>query len=497
MLLAPSLRVLVVLLSACIFVVAQTAADPVGLITSALRAGQFVRALQILQPELEKSPRNRQLWALRGIALSGTGDKKEALGAFRKALEISPDYLPALEGAAQIEYEDGGKDAAPLLLHVLKLRPNDPTSHAMLAVLYYRRGDCASAVSHFDQSGSLTGSQPGALQEYGDCLVRLKQPEKAISLLSRALSQLPGPNAEIRCLLASIQMMAQHAKDAIATLQPLLQDNATAPSVLDLAASAYEADGNTPEAVRLLRQAIVANPHDVNLYLDFANVSLDHQSFQVGVDMINAGLRAEPNAAALYVARGVLYVQLAQYDNAEADFEKANALDPRQSMGSAAEGLAAVQKNDPDRALAAVRSKLAKKPNDPFLLYLQADVLTQSGPDPGSAGFREAMESAKKAISLRPSLAPAHDVLAKLYLQAGNSTAAIEQSRKALDSDPKDQTALYHLIQAMRKSGRTNDIPDLLKRLADLRMEGTKEEATHNRYKLVEEKSSSMERPQP
>ena len=100
--------------------------------------------------------------------------------------------------------------------------------------------------------------------------------------------------------------MAQHAKDAIATLQPLLQENTIDANVLALAASAYEADGNTPEAVRLLRQAIVANPHDINLYLDFANVSLDHQSFQVGVDMINVGLGAEPNAAPLYVARGVL-----------------------------------------------------------------------------------------------------------------------------------------------------------------------------------------------
>ena len=80
----------------------------------------------------------------------------------------------------------------------------------------------------------------------------------------------------------------------------------------------------------------------------------------------------------------------------------ADALDPRQSMGSAAEGLAAVQENDPDRALATVRAKLVKRPNDPFLLYLQADILTQRGPDPGSLEFREAMESAKKAIALRP-----------------------------------------------------------------------------------------------
>ena len=99
------------------------------------------------------------------------------------------------------------------------------------------------------------------------------------------------------------------------------------------------------------------------------------------------------------------------------------------------------------------------------------------------------MESAKKAIALRPALASAHDVLAKLYLQAGQNDEAILQCRKALSSDPKDQTALYHLIQAQRKSGRTKDIPELLKRLAELRIEGTKEEAEHNRYRLVEDKT--------
>ena len=86
----------------------------------------------------------------------------------------------------------------------------------------------------------------------------------------------------------------QRPKDAIATLQPLLQAKPTDADVLGLAASAYEADGNTPEAVRILRQAIVADPHNVNLYLDFTNLCLDHQSYQVGVDMIDAGLAADP-----------------------------------------------------------------------------------------------------------------------------------------------------------------------------------------------------------
>ncbi len=486
--------VLAALVASCALVFAQTTTAGIEPVTSALRAGEFDDALQLLQPELEQQPKNPRLWALRGIALSGKRNKKEALVAFRHALSISPDYLPALEGAAQIEYDSGGSGAAPLLKHILKLHPGDSTSSAMLAVLEYQRGDCGAAVPHFEQGGSIVDSQPEAMQAYGDCLMRLKEPKKATAVFARALGQANG-DIHARYRLASAQMAAQSPKDAIATLQPLLQQNAADADVLALLASAYEADGNTPEAVRVLRQAILSDPHNVNLYVDFANISLDHQSFQVGVDMIDAGLVAEPKAAPLYVARGVLYVQLAQYDKAEADFEEADALNPRQSVGSVAEGLVAVQQNDPEHALSTVRAKLAKKPNDAFLLYLQAQILTQRGPDPGSAEFKQAMASAKQAISLRPSLAPARDVLAKLYLQAGENEAAVEECRKALNSDPKDQTALYHLIQALRKSRRTEELPDLLKRLAALRIEGTKDEAERNRYKLVEDKSPSLEKP--
>ena len=86
---------------------------------------------------------------------------------------------------------------------------------------------------------------------------------------------------------------------------------------------------------------------------------------------------------------------------------------------------------------------------------------------------------------MQPTLGAARGVLAKLLLQAGQYEAAIEQCRKALASDPKDQTALYRLIQALRKSGNSAEIPDLLKRLAPLREEATQEERERYRYKLV------------
>jgi hypothetical protein len=46
---------------------------------------------------------------------------------------------------------------------------------------------------------------------------------------------------------------------------------------------------------------------------------------------------------------------------------------------------------------------------------------------------------------------------------------------------------LYHLIVGLRKSNQRAEIPDLLKRLSQLRQQATREEAERNRYKLVEE----------
>jgi tetratricopeptide (TPR) repeat protein len=465
---------------------AQNAVAGFEPIASALRSHEFQKALELIRPALQASPRNAQLWAMRGAAYGGEGYKKEALASFHNALKISPDYLPALEGAIQIEYEAGDAAAIPLLQRVLRLRPADTTSHGMLAVLEYQQGNCGAAVSHFEKAGTLFDSKVSALHAYAICLVKLKQPEKAARVFERALNLNPDDRRE-RELLASIQLMAHQPQDALATLQPLLQGSSEEVETLELAATAYEDNKDTLQAVATLRQAILLEPKNVNLYVDFANISSAHDSFQVGIDVVSDGIGQLPNAVPLYLARGVLYVQLAQYDRAEADFETAHTLDPRQSLSSAAQGLLAAQEDDVNRALATVQGKLAQKPKDAPLLYLQADFLAQKGVEPGTPEFQLAMRSAKQAVALQPTLSGARTVLAKLYLQEGKYPEAIEQCRRALDRDPKDQTALYHLIQALRKTGDKREIPDLLKQLALLRKQAAREESERNQYKLVEE----------
>ncbi len=469
----------------------QTPNQQVQSITSALRVRDFSKALELLQPAIQASPNSSQLWMLQGLAYAGEGDSQAALASYKHAIKISPDYLPALEGAAQIEYEAGEDDAIPLLQHVLTLRPEEPTSHAMLAVLAEKKGDCATAIEHYAASGSLLGSQPDALQGYGVCLLKLNQTAKAIDVFQRLVNRRPD-DPRGRRGLAAVQLAAGKPRDALATLKPML-DAAPDVSTMRLAAGACEAAKDTPGAVKLLHDAIVKDPLQIAPYVDFAEMAMDHQSFQAGVDMIDAGLKLQPNAAPLYLARGVLYVQLADFEKAEADFEKAEQLDPKQGMTAAAEGMLAEEQNqnDPDLALATVRAKLARQPKDAFLWYLQAAIVSQKSPDPASPEFHQGLDSAKRSVALQPSLTAAHNVLAKYYLDAGQNALAASECRLVLDKDPSDQGALYHLVIALRKTGETSEIPDLLKRLAKARQDATRLEGERNRYKLVVASPSS------
>lgn len=467
---------------------AQVPVGETGAITQALQNRDFAKALVLLRPALQKFPSDAQLWTMQGAAYAGAGHRKEALASFRTALKISPDHVPALQGIAQIEFDDANPAAIPILERLLRLRPTDATGHGMLAVLQYQQGNCDAAVHHFEKTGGLFDGQVGALHAFATCLVKERKFEQASKVFQRALSLNPG-DARERRLLAAIQLMAHQPQEALATLQPL-EDNADA-ETLELTATAYEDTRDTPQAVATLRRAILLDPHNLNLYLDFANISSAHDSFQVGIDVVSDGIAQLPHAAPLYLARGVLYVQLALYDKAEADFEKAHDLDPRQSLSSAAQGLLAAQKDDLDRALSTVQRKLEAKPSDALLLYLQADFLSQKGAEPGTSEFQLALRSAKQAVSLQPTLSGARTVLAKLYLQTGNYPDAVDQCRKALERDPKDQTALYHLIQGLRKSGKRDEIPGLLKSLAALRKQAAKEQSERYQYKLVEDDTRS------
>jgi Flp pilus assembly protein TadD len=178
----------------------QAPPDPTAPILAALCARDLAGALQLLQPALEQFAKDPRLWSLQGVALSGEGHKRKALAAFQHALSLAPNFMQALEGAAQIEYEASSDAAIPHLQRILTRKPRDPTAHAMLAVLEYQRGHCNPAVVHFEKAGTLLDSQIDALHAYSTCLMKLKKFDEAAIVFQRSLTLRPDDPQERRLL---------------------------------------------------------------------------------------------------------------------------------------------------------------------------------------------------------------------------------------------------------------------------------------------------------
>jgi tetratricopeptide (TPR) repeat protein len=219
-------------------------------------------------------------------------------------------------------------------------------------------------------------------------------------------------------------------------------------------------------------------------------LSLDHESYQVGIDMLDAGLQRLPNEASLYISRGMLYSQLAQYDRAENDFRKAEQLDSKQSVTSFALDLAQLQKNNPEAAIAQIRSQLKVHPESALLHSLLARLLFDQGADGNSAKADEALHSALTAVKLKPDLLEARNLLANIYLRAGKYDLAAEECRRTLQYDPSDQVAIYHLIVALRHANSPESreqIQALVKRLSALQAAARQEDVDRKRFKFVEQ----------
>lgn len=459
--------------------------DPVVPIVRALQSGDFSKALVLSQSALRAHPGDYRIWTLRGMATEGTGNLPAALDDYQHALTLAPTYLAALEGAAQADFRMGHDSARIYLQKILAQRPKDDRAHALLAVLDYRKHNCATAVDHFAQATSFIANQPKALTEYGTCLHALGRDNDALAEFAKAFALEPA-NREARYNLALAQRNVHQGDEAIKTLQPLVDATPADPDAVVFSAELHESANDTVEAVKLLRKALTIDPRNIDAYMQFASLSFDHASPQVGIDMIDFGLRHLPREPRLYLVRGILLTQLGDFARAADDFETASRIDPSLQFLDMAQGIVESQQHKKPEALTKFRAAVKAHPDEAYAHYLLAEALEEEGKPAGSPESKEEIAEALQAVKLDPGLVAAHDLLSSAYYQQGQNDLAIEHSRAALAKDPDDKQALYHLILALRKSGSQGELGTLVKRLVALQAKTKDVQRFQKSYRLYE-----------
>lgn len=444
-----------------------------------IRRGEFAAAVQACEAGLKKQPRDFQLWMLKGIALQGVGQNKESLDAFRRSLAIQPKFLPALQAAAQLEYQLQDPNCRKTLETLLQLRP-DPTAHAMLGVLAFESKDCATALKHYSEAGE-AARDPIIRSQSAACHFELQQWAPAEAQFQELLALKEDDRA--RYNLGLTQVNAKKFTEAVATLKPLAERAAPEPDAVSLLATAYEGATQLTDAFDVLRRVINLYPREERLYADLANLCLEHSAIDLGLEVLEVGMKNNPSSARIQTMIGVLLARADRMDNAEAAFRKAEELAPDAAFGRVGLAVAMMQLGAADEAIKHLRGQLQRTPGDAQVSLMLAQSLLQKDSSPGE--MKEAQGLLRSLIARQPENARAYSLLGKLYLRREDAVNAARALETAIKLDPSDRNSTYQLMTVYRKQGRIKQAAALQGRVEALIDDERAAEVEAARYRLM------------
>ena len=452
-----------------------------------VQQGQFERAIPLLQQLVNRSPNDLKARNLMGIALSAAGRRAEANEQFEKALAVDPTFTPALKNLAVNEMAAGQTTQAGIHFEeALKSVPRDPTCHWGLAEIAYGNRDFKRAVDHYEQSGDVSLKGTLATIRFATSYVETKQSSRAAALLENLSPSLEASvQFQAGLLLAKLDKYEEAARRfelarkglpdpyqagfnlvlvlarsgdcaaAIRTGEELFAAGHRTAELYNLMASAYEKAGKTIEAYNALRFATELEPKRETNYLALIALCLEHQNYDLGLQIADIGVRLIPGSGRLHLQRGVVLVMKGRFEEAMEEFDVSARAAPELGLAYVAMGLALVQMERPAEAVDMLRRQIEKRPDDPRLLWLLGEGLTRSGAAPMSDMEREAIDALRKSIRLDPALSQPRALLGKILLRRGEVDSAAEQLERALEIDPEDLTATYQLAQAFQRKGDT------------------------------------------
>ena len=128
-----------------------------------------------------------EAYATRGLLLRGT-DHEKAEVAFKKAMELNPNYAPAFMWYGGMLEEQGELEKGyEMYEQAFKLDPKSPVAAFLLAKSYYSRGNEAKTMELFSHIVANDPYYPGAYNLVGKMLLTRGRLDEAITMFKRAL----------------------------------------------------------------------------------------------------------------------------------------------------------------------------------------------------------------------------------------------------------------------------------------------------------------------
>ncbi len=239
--------------------------------------------------------------------------------------------------------------------------------------------------------------------------------------------------------------------------------------VKNLLAQALVGDHQQEAAFRALQEAAEISPKNERLYVLVSQACLDEGLNDLGLKVLDVGMRNLPDSARLHFQRGLLHSQLDEAEAANREFQLAQKLAPNSDIAYIAGAEQAFQSGQVQDVIRIAREGIRAGCTHYLLLTMLGEALLRAGATPATpAEFHEAQEALEKAVADRPGYSSAHIGLGKIYVALDRIPDALAQLETGRQLDPRNRAAYPPLAAAYRRAGQPAKAREALAALAEL-----------------------------
>ena len=457
--------------------------------------GQFDAALQLVDRSLAGAATNAELWSLKGdVLLHGKSETAAAETAYRKALELRADYLPAHTGIVLSSlFRRDMETAAKQVEALRKLLPQHPQTKFLQAQVAVARGDDKTAKELAAELLRIAPDDSKLLHLAGAAELRSGGALQAQSHLQKSLQLVE--NRSVRILLAQSFVRSGQATKALSVLAPLLDSGTGDAGALAVAAQAHAFLGDLKKAESLYAAASKLDPADpksktalalTHLALGNADaafgelqrISTDDAGTSADLALVHAYLRTGRFAQAIEAIdglerkaggakaasahlRGLAEIGLQKPEAARKSWERAIALD--ENYFPAVENLALVELSEGKPELAAKRFEnvLVRQPSNLGAQMALAALRARRG-----APIDDVATMIVAAIRSNPQDAMPRMKLIDLYVSAKQWGLALVSAQEGVAALPGSPELLDALGRVQALSGDSNQARSTFNRLS-------------------------------
>ncbi len=373
---------------------------------------------------------------LRALCHLGGGAPDLAERDWNSALELEPDFLPALLARCELALENGRSGLALQdARRIVHLQPRSPRALVLRARALERTGELAAAKADLDAALAAAPEDPDASLQRGLLHLTRGNPDDAIRDFDRVVQRFP-QWARPWALRAGAESARGNVRRAREDFETALSLDPRLPEAhLGLARLHLDA-GRPGDALAALDRALRALPDDTSLRAARADHHVKAGRFAEALKDYDAAVALRPGDPVLLTNRGAACQATGRFDLALADYTRSIELAPEFVAAWLNRGLLHLAEHRLDDARRDLDRALDLRPNFHEAYLARARAREEAG------SFPEALSDYSEAIRCRPNAATAYVSRALVRVRLGKDDEARADLERALRIDPSLSSAI-------------------------------------------------------